>query len=119
MTTVANFEVKLEEAKARQEEIENQPISEEEIFQKMVKMVEEEDEIAQDEISNEDLIQNYLRDCSNLKQTPPRGQNTSGMLKIERQGFLHKFLFLRKLNFGKLTDEKNLSSCVRLCRANT
>ena len=119
MTTVANFEVKLEEAKARQEEIENQPISEEEIFQKMVKMVEEEDEIAQDEISNEDLIQNYLRDCSNQKQTPPRGQNTSGMLKIERQGFLHKFLFLRKLNFGKLSDEKNLSSCVRLCRANT
>ena len=116
MTTVANFEVKLEEAKARQEEIENQPISEEEIFQKMVKMVEE-DEIAQDEIPNEDLIQNYLRDCSNQKQTPPRGQNTSGMLKIERQGFLHKFLFLRK--FVKLSDEKNLSSCVRLCRANT
>ena len=74
MTKVAGFETKLEEAKLQAErEQQIQPISEEEIFQKMAAMVEEEDEEAESEISNENLIHNYLRDCSN--QTPPRTQN--------------------------------------------
>ena len=74
MTKVAGFETKLEEAKLQAErEQQSQPISEEEIFQKIAAMVEEEDEEAESEMSNENLIQNYLRDCSN--QTPPRTQN--------------------------------------------